>query len=501
MAKRLSLPLLAFLCLSWTAVASEDTDSLSEELRTFMQSPEAEFAPATAAKAQAFLGAVMMAERGNDEDSAKQGLQAANETLNEARRLAASFQEKYGDLLKIRSAAHETLGADARLQRADALLAKLIKTLEDGKLNEAEQLRLKASGTYRGLILDGLPRLVEQTGEALTSAARARAKKYAPVTYQRAEAWYVTAKSYLAGEGAKMPAHPRAGLELAVQAREMALKVKKWRSQTDSHEALVLQARKDRASIARSLGMAAADKITADISAAALVAIIQKQQEEQVRLEAEHRAEISRLKMAATTQLADLQGRQRQELLSQHEDQMGQLKEAFQIKLERERQTLQAQLASEREVFSSKLEHETKGQKQLELMQEKFLAGEIDIFPNLDGSILIRLKTLNFASGSSTVNTVSYDLLARLKTALEVFGQRQVSIEGHTDNAGDAKANQRLSLTRAESVRDFLIAAGMPAGRLTSIGFGEAHPIASNDYDKGRAMNRRIDVIIHAPKQ
>jgi OOP family OmpA-OmpF porin len=243
------------------------------------------------------------------------------------------------------------------------------------------------------------------------------------------------------------------------------------------------------------------DEATADISAAAIMAAIQKQQDEQIRLEAEHRAAISRLTTASAMQLADLQGRQREELLHSHEGQMRQLKEAFQIKLERERQTLQAQLESERQVFSTKLEHETKGQKQLKRMQEKFLAGEVDIFPNLDGSILIRLKTLNFASGSSTVNTVSYDLLARLKAGLEVFSQRQVAIEGHTDNAGDAKANQRLSLARAEAVRDFLIAAGMPAGRLTSVGFGEAHPIASNDYDKGRAMNRRIDIIIHAPKQ
>jgi len=49
-------------------------------------------------------------------------------------------------------------------------------------------------------------------------------------------------------------------------------------------------------------------------------------------------------------------------------------------------------------------------------------------------------------------------------------------------------------------VRDFLIAAGMDGSRLKALGYGEVRPIASNDYDRGLAMNRRIDIIIQAGK-
>ena len=63
---------------------------------------------------------------------------------------------------------------------------------------------------------------------------------------------------------------------------------------------------------------------------------------------------------------------------------------------------------------------------------------------------------------------------------------------------GEVKANQKLSLKRAEAVRDFLIAAGTDAGRLKALGYGEVRPIASNEFKKGRAMNRRIDVAIAA---
>jgi len=49
-------------------------------------------------------------------------------------------------------------------------------------------------------------------------------------------------------------------------------------------------------------------------------------------------------------------------------------------------------------------------------------------------------------------------------------------------------------------VRDFLVAAGMEASRLKALGYGEVRPIASNDYERGLAMNRRIDIIIRAGK-
>jgi outer membrane protein OmpA-like peptidoglycan-associated protein len=85
-----------------------------------------------------------------------------------------------------------------------------------------------------------------------------------------------------------------------------------------------------------------------------------------------------------------------------------------------------------------------------------------------------------------------------VKKALDQYADRKVVIEGHTDNKGDAKSNQKLSLKRAETVRDFLTASGLQKGRVKALGYGEVRPIASNDYERGRAMNRRIDVLIKA---
>jgi len=72
----------------------------------------------------------------------------------------------------------------------------------------------------------------------------------------------------------------------------------------------------------------------------------------------------------------------------------------------------------------------------------------------------------------------------------------KVSIEGHTDDVGDAAYNQRLSERRAEAVYLRLIETGIPAGRLRYAGFGESRPIAGNDSESGRAANRRTVFVV-----
>jgi outer membrane protein OmpA-like peptidoglycan-associated protein len=78
-------------------------------------------------------------------------------------------------------------------------------------------------------------------------------------------------------------------------------------------------------------------------------------------------------------------------------------------------------------------------------------------------------------------------------TFLKKNPQYSVEVQGHTDNTGPKAWNDTLSQMRADSVRDFLIAGGIPADRLTAKGFGWAEPIASNDTAEGRQQNRRVD--------
>ena len=72
----------------------------------------------------------------------------------------------------------------------------------------------------------------------------------------------------------------------------------------------------------------------------------------------------------------------------------------------------------------------------------------------------------------------------------------KLTIEGHTDNVGDASANQALSQARAEAVRQALVAGyGAEAGRLEAKGFGASKPAAPNATPEGRAANRRVELV------
>jgi outer membrane protein OmpA-like peptidoglycan-associated protein len=70
-----------------------------------------------------------------------------------------------------------------------------------------------------------------------------------------------------------------------------------------------------------------------------------------------------------------------------------------------------------------------------------------------------------------------------------------VSIEGHTDNVGNAKNNKTLSEERAKSVMSLIIKNGIPSTRMSASGWGQEKPIADNATDEGRAKNRRVELV------
>ena len=71
----------------------------------------------------------------------------------------------------------------------------------------------------------------------------------------------------------------------------------------------------------------------------------------------------------------------------------------------------------------------------------------------------------------------------------------EVAIHGHTDNVGGAKSNMKLSVGRAEAVKDYIVSKGVTASRITTKGFGFTKPIGDNSKPEGRAKNRRIEFV------
>ncbi|QLC65732.1 OmpA family protein [Flavobacterium sp. LPB0248] len=89
--------------------------------------------------------------------------------------------------------------------------------------------------------------------------------------------------------------------------------------------------------------------------------------------------------------------------------------------------------------------------------------------------------------GSKTINEIFL--------ALKKDPSLNISIEGHTDNTGDAQKNKKLSLDRANSVMNALVSKGINKSKLTAKGFGSEHPLVSNDSEENKAKNRRVELV------
>jgi outer membrane protein OmpA-like peptidoglycan-associated protein len=100
---------------------------------------------------------------------------------------------------------------------------------------------------------------------------------------------------------------------------------------------------------------------------------------------------------------------------------------------------------------------------------------------------------ISFARDRASLNRSSRALLDALAAALGACPNLKIAITGHTDAAGGAAANRRLSLARARAVGDYLRAVGVDAARITTSGAGESQPLVSNTTAEGRARNRRIE--------
>jgi len=114
--------------------------------------------------------------------------------------------------------------------------------------------------------------------------------------------------------------------------------------------------------------------------------------------------------------------------------------------------------------------------------------------PPPDSCGRIVLSGVNFAFDSAEIDGSSSVVLDAAADQLKECPNVAVRVEGHTDWIGTDAYNQGLSERRAESVQGHLIGRGVSASRLTAVGFGESQPIASNETDEGRALNRRVEL-------
>lgn len=110
--------------------------------------------------------------------------------------------------------------------------------------------------------------------------------------------------------------------------------------------------------------------------------------------------------------------------------------------------------------------------------------------------LVINMSDVLFDTGKYTLKETAREKLARLSGIVASHPGLNLQVEGYTDSTGSDAFNQKLSEQRADTVREYLISQGLNPQTITSMGYGKAYPVASNDTSSGRAMNRRVEMVV-----
>ena len=116
---------------------------------------------------------------------------------------------------------------------------------------------------------------------------------------------------------------------------------------------------------------------------------------------------------------------------------------------------------------------------------------------DIESGIVNKTLYSNFGEAEFKADRTLQGYAYGLKNYLAKYPEKSVNVTGHTDNVGDPTVNMNLGQQRADQVKNYLASQGIDTGKLSSGSKGETDPVASNDTDQGRALNRRIQITVN----
>jgi OOP family OmpA-OmpF porin len=359
--------------------------------------------------------------------------------------LSAPFQARQDALAAEAPTYAESLWRDAEVRFSDA-----VRRLEAGNMNRAKSTGSDAEEQYREAelaaiennYLSGARQLIEQAHDE-------RADRYAPRTLARAEALLAEAETRLRSDryDTDLPRSlAREANYEARHARYLASRIKAVGERSMTHEDLLLEAEAAFLQLAGNLDLVAQLDQGFTPPTTAMVERIQALQDDSDRV-------------------------------------------AF---LEEEHARMESLLGEE----SGRRQLQDEIQQRFERLAAVFTRQEAQVLRRGD-EVIVRMG-LNFDVGSSVIKPEYFQLLRKIQTAIDVFPDSQVEVQGHTDSFGADETNLRLSEQRASAVQQYLMANmdDLGATTISAAGYGETVPLANNETPEGRLRNRRIDLLI-----
>ncbi|MDT8420096.1 MAG: OmpA family protein [Desulfuromonadales bacterium] len=406
--------------------------------------------------------------------------------LDRAKEYALIAQSAIAKAIKARELANAAgagvFGAD--YQRVETAFIALTADIENNNLSRAEKNEAKVAQNFADLELRAIKENTLGTVRQLLAAAESDdAKKIAPMTLAVAQKaleeadLFITRQRYERESMQEKANHALFQAQRLGQVMTVSNQVKTMQPEDIAlwHESSLHQVTSKLG--VRDLRNEAPELQLQSIieSVAALQNDSQYLKEKRQQENSEHQAKVARLQ-------AELDAQTKQNTLL----------EGKSMEVQRERELIALQ---EKET-KARLEAERKFQQLFNEVQGLFAVDQAEVYKQSD-NLVIRLKAMQFPVGKDLIMPNNYALLSTVRNAIHTFGEPLVVIEGHTDSTGSVAVNAKLSKDRAEAVRQYFIANGtLSENEVTAIGYGPERPLATNDTPEGRAINRRIDVII-----
>lgn len=371
------------------------------------------------------------------------------------------------------------------------------------------------------------PKLPLELYEARNAVQIARgfgADRFATETFQKAEKSLAAAEAYQARKAGKKPVTmtAREAVQTAEDARAIAVK-----RQEDDALAAERQQAADREATSESARLAAqseTDRVTRDAETARLKA---NADAESARLRAQADADrLTREKdaqAAAALAEADRVKRDNDARLAAAANDADRLKletearalaaknEADRLKLDNDSKLAAASAEADRlkreneaqqAANQAALDAAAKQRAQLEAEKVQLRADLLKQFNavlqtrDTARGLIVSMPDVLFDTGKYSLRPQAREKLARVAGIVSGHPGLKLEVEGHTDSVGGDSYNQKLSEDRGQAVRSYLTGAGLAADSVTSKGFGEGSPVASNDNSAGRQQNRRVELVI-----
>jgi OmpA-OmpF porin, OOP family len=428
--------------------------------------------------------------KGREATEVRKRLNEMNENLKKVDLALWNGKTIFKDALKARedalnARASEVTAAD--FNKAEETLKDAGEAVEIGDTNKARQKAGDAVNRYRDSELNAIKiSVIGPARDAVNAALKNKADEMAPKTYANAKSLLTLAEETLNSNRYAVAEATEKAEKAGYEARHAMQITRYLKEKKRTPEEIALFYEDAMASVGKELGFSAAFDTVLQKPTQNMISAIKSLKEERVSLLKDIKERDQSYNQAEQKYQQAEQNYQKQisTLLAKAENQ----KQAFEEKA--------AGLQGELLVKQRELEAKQKREAKIVKVREMFDASEASVV--LDGNrLIVRLLGLSFPSGKSVIQPEYFGLLAKVERALREYPNSKVYVEGHTDNVGDERYNERLSAQRAEAVQTYLVANNATARELLeAVGYGESRPVANNETSEGRSQNRRIDVVI-----